>query len=371
MKSQLLFITITGTLYRGLLKPLLFLLDPEFVHVSMVRFGEICAVVPGFKKCVRWLYVRPLPELSQKINGTTFEFPIGLAAGFDYEGRLTQALSPLGFGFQTVGTITNEPWHGNAKPRLGRLPHSKSLMVNKGFKNPGANTIISQLEKKSFDIPVGISVGDAKGSIDEIIAAFKKFEASSIRNTYYELNISCPNLHGAMSFYIPKNLEDLLTKVDALKIKKPIWIKMPINLSDKETLSLLRVISKHSPAAVIFGNLQHDRKNKSFDAAEVQKFSVGNFSGKPTFSRSNELIALASKHFKKRFLIVGCGGVFTAEDAYTKIKLGAHLVQMITGLVFRGPQAVAEINFGLRELLHADGHTNIKDAVGTHSQPNK
>lgn len=139
---------------------------------------------------------------------------------------------------------------------------------------------------------------------------------------------------------------------------------MPIDKTDKETLDMLKVISKHSPKGVIFGNLQKDRKHKSLDKSEVAKFKMGNFSGKPTFERSNELIKLAYKKYKNRFVIIGCGGVFSAEDAYTKIKLGASLIQMITGLIYQGPQIVSEINLGLAELLKKDGYKNISKAVG-------
>jgi dihydroorotate dehydrogenase len=129
---------------------------------------------------------------------------MGLAAGFDYEARLTQSLFPWGFGFQTVGTITNNPYEGNPRPMLGRLPKSKSLMVNKGFKNLGAETTAKKLKGLTFKIPVGISIGRTNSpklttqeeSIKDILIAFRKFEKEKIKNAYYELNISCPNLYG-------------------------------------------------------------------------------------------------------------------------------------------------------------------------------
>jgi dihydroorotate dehydrogenase len=201
-----------------------------------------------------------------------------------------------------------------------------------------------------------------RGDIKEIIAAFKRFEKTN--NSYFELNISCPNLPHAKEL----DLEKLLSQVDKLKIKKPVFVKMPINKSDKETLELLKVISKHTPQAVIFGNLQKDRNDKSLNKSELAKFPVGNFSGKPTFERSNQLIKLAYKNYKKRFVIIGCGGVFSANDAYTKIKLGASLVQLITGMIFEGPFLISEINEGLDKLLTQDGYENIFEAIGTSVQ---
>ncbi len=130
---------------------------------------------------------------------------------------------------------------------------------------------------------------------------------------------------------------------------------------------MLAVIEQHSPKGVIFGNLQKDRKDPSFDAAEIEKAGKGNFSGKPTYARSNGLIRLAYKKYKERFVIVGCGGIFSAEDAYTKIKLGATLLQLITGMIYEGPQLIAQINMGLEELLKRDGYTHISQAIGTSS----
>lgn len=311
--------------------------------------------------------------LQQKIAGITFDGPMGLAAGFDYEARLTQILPSIGFGFQTIGTITNLPYGGNPRPMLGRLPKSKSLMVNKGFKNDGAIKTAEKLKHLTFRIPVGISIGKTNGqklketqktAIADILQAFEVFEKTNIKNAYYELNISCPNLFGNITFYPPKNLDELLSAVDGMKISKPIFIKMPINETDSQTLKMLEVISHHKITGVIFGNLQKNRNDSSLNKDEVAKFKVGNFSGKPTQKRSDELIELAYKNYGKKLIIIGCGGVFSTQDAYRKIKLGASLVQLITGLIYEGPLLVAKINQELPDLLKKDGFSNISEAVG-------
>jgi len=189
-----------------------------------------------------------------------------------------------------------------------------------------------------------------------------------LKNKYYELNISCPNLKGGVSFYPPKELNALLNAVGKLKIKKPVFVKMPIEKSDDEVRGMLDVIVKHKwITGVIFGNLQKDRKDPSFVQDEILTAGVGNFSGKPTFRRSNELIKLAYSGYGKKLIIIGCGGVFTAEDAYRKIRLGASLIQMITGMIFEGPQRITQINRELVELLSQDGYSNISEAVGVDS----
>ncbi len=249
-------------------------------------------------------------------------------------------------------------------------------MVNKGFKNIGAQLIADKLRNLKFQIPVGISIGMTHSdklktineAIKDVITSFKIFEKSNVKNNYYELNISCPNLVHAknISFYPPKNLDLLLLAVDKLRLKKPVFIKMPIEKTNAEVIKMLNIISKHkSIKGVIFGNLLKNRNDPSLIKSEVKKFKVGNFSGKPCEQRSNELIELTYKKYKDRLIIIGCGGVFSAEDAYRKIKLGASLVQLITGMIFQGPQLISQINLELIDLLKKEGFKNIKEAIGT------
>ena len=312
-------------------------------------------------------------KLAQNIAGIHFANPVGLSAGFDYEARLTQILPSVGFGFETVGTITNTSYEGNARPMLGRLPKSKSLMVNKGFKNLGAGETMRRMSKLHFEMPIGISIGRTNGkknmtqkqSVDDVVKSFILFEKSRVQHSYYELNISCPNLYGDISFYPPQNLKQLLTAIQKIKITKPIFVKMPIEKGDKEVKEMLKIIAQFSIIkGVIFGNLQKDRKDPSLYPEEVKKFKVGYFSGKPTEKRSNELIKLSYRLYKKRFIIIGCGGIFSAKDAYKKIRLGASLVQLITGMIFQGPGLIGQINLELLDLLKKDGFKHISEAVG-------
>lgn len=369
-------ILMLAFLYQHSIKRILFLFPATQVHEYMVKFGEILGTQTLIQQALARIFTQKKHALVQKVAGVTFPSPIGLAAGFDYEARLTQILPSLGFGFQTIGTITNHPYEGNSGAMLGRLPRSQSLMVNKGFKNAGAHQTIAKLQNKTLCIPVGISIGRTntdhltthKACIQDIVECFRAFECSPLRHAYYELNISCPNLKGNVDFYEPKRLDQLLKAVDMLQLTKPVFVKMPIDKPDQEVLPLLHVIAKHSPAGVIFGNLQKNRKDPALDPQEVAKFPQGGFSGKPTFNRSNQLISLTYTNFKKRFVIIGCGGVFSAEDAYLKIRLGASLVQLITGLIYKGPQLVAEIQTELPEMLTKDGFENISMAVGSAHQ---
>lgn len=402
----------SSILYRIIFKPVFFLINPEIIHEGMTSFGELLGSTGIGKTAVDFLFKIKTPLLKQKISGISFPNPVGLAAGFDYDAKLTQILPSVHFGFETVGTMTNLPYGGNPPPRLGRLPKSRSLMVNKGFKNMGVKKIIGKLENKRFDIPIGISIGrtnpglktpgrwrgnypdktpprwqadpelvegealtprmveetELKKSVADIVSAFTLLEKSNVRNSYYELNISCPNLFGDISFYPVNNLKALLTALNKLKIKKPVFVKMPINETNQQIIKMLDLIIQFKfIKGVIFGNLQKDRKDPSFYPEEVRRFKRGNFSGKPTEKRSNELIKLAYRKYGKKLVIIGCGGIFSAKDAYRKIKLGASLVQLITGMIFEGPQLITQINLDLMELLQKDGFKNISEAVGKES----
>ncbi|VVA44124.1 Dihydroorotate dehydrogenase (quinone) [Candidatus Roizmanbacteria bacterium] len=364
---------IIAFFYQNIMKPVFFLLDPEFIHNIMVARGELIGKT-FLKNYFNWKFNYQSSKLRQKIYGINFVGPVGLAAGFDYDAKLTQVLYSLGFGFQTVGTITNIPYEGNAYPRLGRLPKSRSLMVNKGFKNNGAKAIVNKIQSYDFKIPVGISIGVTNSkdintipnAIKDIISAFKMFEKNKTKNSYFELNISCPNLVNTdLDFYKPENFKQLLQSVKRLNMKKPVFIKMPISVSDKEFTALLNVLIDFKfVKGIIIGNLLKDRKSRLLDKQEVAKFSVGSFSGKPCEPRSNELIKLAYKKYGNKLVIIGCGGVFNGQDAYKKIKLGASLIQLITGMIYQGPQLISQINLELEELLEKDGFKNIKQAVG-------
>jgi dihydroorotate dehydrogenase subfamily 2 len=359
--------------YQRFAKPVFFRFDAERVHEGVVAFGAAlgrCRLVRALGRALLSVHD---PVLRQEIAGIRFENPIGLAAGFDYEARLPRVLPAIGFGFGTVGTLTSRPYAGNAAPRLGRLIRSRSLLVNKGFKNLGVATTLARLGDKPCALPIGVSIGvtnspditTQEAAIADIVAGFTAAARADAPMTHYELNISCPNLHTPVDFYAPARLDALLRALDALHLAKPVFVKMPIHLADRETRALLDVIAAHAVAGIIFGNLQKDRTDPSFVPGEITAAPPGNFSGKPTERRSNELIALAYRTYGKQLVIIGCGGVFSAEDAYEKIRRGASLVELITGLIFEGPQVIAEINRGLIALLKRDGFPTLAAAVGS------
>lgn len=339
--------------YRHLAKPLFFQFDPELVHETISATGATLGRVPVLAKLTGLFFNYRHPKIEKTLAGIAFPGPVGLSAGYDYNGTLTQILPSVGFGFHTIGTVTLQSYGGNPKPAYVRLTESKGLIVNKGLKNKGARELIKALTPLRFSIPTGISIASTnklfestKEQMLDIVTCFKLFENSRVKHAYYELNISCPNTFGGEPFTVPDRLEKLLTAVDNLHLSRPVFVKMPIDQSEAETLALLQVCERHTVAGLIFGNLTKNKKNPLVTTADRKTWEQfkGNVSGKPTWDLSNGWIKLTKERYGERFVIIGTGGIFSAADAATKLALGADLVQLITGMIFTGPQLISSIN---------------------------
>lgn len=351
-------IKVIHFLYTNILKKIFFLFDAESVHDLLTNTGSMLGKFKVTKFLTATFFSFSHKNLEVELDGIKFKNPVGLPAGFDYNADLVGILSNVGFGFHTIGTVTLDYYEGNQKPRLGRFKKSRSLLVNKGLKSLGAQAIIKKLEGQKFEIPIGISIASTnklfnseKEQIEDILKTFTLFEKSNVKHSYYELNISCPNTFGGEPFTSPERLKILLTALEKLKLSKPVYVKMPIDQSKKETLQMLETIDKFTVAGVIFGNLTKDKENPDIDEADREKWKAvkGNLSGKPTWNRSNELIKLTKRNFKDRFTIIGTGGIFNGKDAIEKLELGADLVQLITGMIYEGPQILGEINLKLAQ----------------------
>jgi len=362
---------IISFLYKHFLKKILFLFYPEFIHNVFLFWGELFGKIPP----VRWLYKLIFSyqdsSLSQEIFGLTFRNPVGIGAGFDKDARMINIISDIGLGHTEIGTATLIPYEGNPKPRLIRLIKDKSIVVNYGFKNEGIRKILKKINKSSKkDMILGLSIGktnskettDLENSIKDQVASFKL----AIKNEnidYLTLNISCPNTFGGQPFTNKERFEKLIRRITKLNIDKPLFIKMPVNIELSGFDKLLKLCVKYKVDGVIIGNLNKDRR--SYKLLKPLSDDVkGGLSGLPTKEFSNKLIAYTYKNYGKELKIIGIGGIFSAEDAYEKIKLGASLVQLITGLIFEGPQLIYQINKGIAEKLKKDGFKNISEAIG-------
>ncbi len=367
--------TITAFTYQYIIKKILFLFPADTIHALFLSVGRHLGNYRLVRTSIKYMWSHDDKKLYQNIAGLTVKNPIGLAAGFDYNADLVEVLPCLGFGLNTIGTLTLERYDGNPAPMLGRLQKSRSLLVNKGFKNEGIKKVLSETPHHRTGGVRGVSIGVTnKGydsytqMIDNLIEGFRT--ADTFDNfDYYELNISCPNLrnikHIDGRLDTPEGLLPALTRIQELDIKRPMFIKMPLEQPHDVIEKLIETAVPFSYInGLIFSNLVKDRNNPAFDKKEIDQAGMGNFSGKPTEKQSNALLRFAYKKYHERFILIGTGGVFSAEDAYGKIRSGATLVQLITGMVYQGPQLIGEINHGLVQLLKQDGYHSIKDAIG-------
>ena len=366
---------LSSIIYKHIAKPLLFKMPPDAAHDKMITAGSALQRVGFLRGLMRWSWTYQNSEkLSQTLCGLKFQNPLGLSAGLDKNFEIAGVVSAIGFGQMEGGSITFQPCAGNPKPWFYRLPKSKSLVVNAGLANQGAHKILDRLHRYSnrqignMRINVSVAYTNQKQTCTEKEAIADYIGSLELIKKHpgvdlVTLNISCPNTYGGEPFTTSAKLGRLLTAVDNVGLNIPVFIKMPIDKTDDEFAALIDTILKHNVKGVTISNLFKDRANAVL--AETLPDSVpGNLSGKPTFDRSNQLIRIAYKKSKGQLVISGVGGVFSAEDAYTKIRSGANLVQMVTCLMFEGPQIVGQINRGLVKLLERDGFATISEAVG-------
>jgi len=350
-------------------------MKPDTVHVLAIRVGNFMQRTRFPLGVIRllWSYSNPA-RLGQQVEGLYVKNPVGLSAGFDKNVEIPAVMSAIGFGFMEGGTITNMPYAGNPRPWFHRLPHSESLVVHAGLANEGVDRIIARVKSMPQriykDFPLNVSIAQTNvqhhqsddDMIHDYLEALKKIKQSGIAQMI-TLNISCPNTHNGEVFTKPAMLERLLIDVDELKLTQPIFLKMPCDLDWRDFDALLATAARHGIAGVTISNLTKDRRDVS--TADTLPASVkGGLSGKLVFQKSNQLIAKTYEKYGTRFTIIGVGGVSSAQDAYVKMRLGASLVEMITGLIYQGPQVVGDINRGLVELLDRDGFDSIADIIG-------
>lgn len=375
MKEYIITIrnTIEGFVYRQLLKRVYFQIDPERVHDGMTAIGRVLGKYKLTRALTRVAFAYKNDRLEQTIKGITFKNPIGLAAGFDKDAVLTDIIGSIGFGFVEVGSITGESCEGNPKPRLWRMKQSKGLVVYYGLKNEGCERIAARLAKKRFTLPVGTSIAmtndettaTREAGIADYAKAFKKFTEIG---DYFTINVSCPNTCNGEPFTEPAAMDELLAVIDMIPTKKPIFLKLSADLSNERVDELIVIADKHRVDGFICTNLTKKRGTERVKDARVPE--RGGMSGKVVQDLSDAMIAHIYERTQGRYVIIGCGGIFSATDAYKKIILGASLVQMITGMIFEGPQVISEINQGLVKLMEENGFRTITEAIGSRRYSN-
>jgi len=335
-------------MYRYLIKPFLFLGDPEWIHYFVFSLIRWIHKIPGVPFLIKVLYQVHHPKLERELFGIRFKNPVGLAAGFDKDAKLYRELSNFGFGFIEIGTLTPKPQSGNPKKRLFRLPQDAALINRMGFNNEGVEAAIPRLQKNK-NIIVGGNIGKNKitpneKAVEDYIGCF---EALYPHVDYFVVNVSSPNTPNLRELQEKKPLTDLLNTLQKRNQEKdqpkPILLKIAPDLTDDQLLDIIDIVKTTQTAGVIATNTTLSREG----LLSANKNETGGLSGKPLMQRSTEVIRFLSEKSQKAFPIIGVGGIHKPEDAIAKINAGADLVQLYTGFIYEGPRVVKRINKAL------------------------
>jgi dihydroorotate dehydrogenase len=341
--------------YQHFLKPALFSLKPEKAHYFTVGLLEKALKVPGGKFMIKSLFNFQDNRLRKKVFGLTFRNPVGLAAGFDKDGRFYHQMAQLGFGFVEIGTVTPLPQGGNPKPRLFRLPEDDALINRMGFNNDGVDAMVKRLKKygKPKDVILGGNIGKNKvtpneNALDDYIICFEKLHDWV---DYFVVNVSSPNTPGLRDLQEKEPLSRILMALkerNAAKDKpKPILLKIAPDLTDSQLDDIIDIVADTQIDGVIASNTTIDRSGLETSDDRIEAIGNGGLSGAPVRRRSTEVIKYLYEKSKAAFPIIGVGGIDSADSALEKLKAGASLVQVYTGLVYRGPELIKEINQGI------------------------
>ena len=339
--------------FYSFLKSLLFLFDPEIAH----------RITINYLKFARFKKPKLYEVLQSEVFGLNFQSPIGIAAGFDKNGEVAHNLINLGFGFSEVGTVTPKPQPGNPRPRVFRLKDDRAIINRLGFNSVGFSEVKTKLGKIGDNI-IGVNIGANKNSKDFSEDYIKGIKFFSTLASYITINISSPNTPGLRNLEVLENLDVLLDKINNLKredllIKIPILLKISPDLEADNLKYLCEKVLSSKIDGLIISNTTISRDSISTDTLEK-----GGLSGKPIFDISTKQLRMAYKYTNGKIPLIGVGGVDSAEKAYEKIKNGASLIQLYTGLVYNGPNLIKDINEDLSSLIERDGYSNISEAVG-------
>lgn len=337
------------------IRPLLHAFDAETAHGLTIAAMKLApAVRPG----------APAPELATRLFGLSFAHPLGLAAGFDKNGEVPDAMLAEGMSFVEVGTVTPLPQQGNPRPRLFRLSEDEAVINRMGFNNEGHDALRRRLTaRRARGGIVGVNIGANKDADDRMGDYVKGLEAFRDLASYLTVNISSPNTPGLRNLQSKAELEALLGRLNEARARKPsppLLVKIAPDLAEADLDDMAAVLLDQKVDGVIVSNTTISRPRlRSAHASET-----GGLSGRPLFDLSTRMLALMYLRLEGRIPLVGAGGIDSAEAAFAKIEAGASLLQLYSALVFKGPMLITEIIEGLAAKGRASGLASIAAAVG-------
>ena len=343
-----------------LAKPALYALPAETAHETVHRLLRAAQDTP-IESALRDRYAVDDGRLRTEAFGLAFPTPVGVAAGFDKNARIPRTLAALGFGHVEVGGVTAERQPGNRRPRMFRLREDEALINRLGFNNDGADRVGDRLDREPApDVPLGVNVGKSKSTplaeaADDYLYTYERVGAHA---DYVAVNVSSPNTPGLRSLQNRESLEHVLgTLSDAGA--DPLLVKFSPDLPDPAVEEALSVVDDLDLDGVIATNTTTERPETLRSPRRAER---GGLSGEPIEDRATQMVRFIAE--RTDVPVVGVGGVSDAAGAYAKIRAGASLVQLYTGLVYEGPRLARDINEGLAALLERDGFDSVADAVG-------
>lgn len=341
---------ISFTMYKHILRPILFQFDPEKIHHFSFWAIKTAFQIPFFATITEKIFKVSSPKLERNIMGLRFPNPVGLAAGFDKDAKIGTDWRHFGFGFVEIGTITPRPQAGNPKKRLFRLTKDQAVINRMGFNNEGADIAAQRLAKMDRKgIILGANIGknkdtpNEKATEDYLICFEKLFPFVD----YFVVNVSSPNTPNLRELQEKEPLTELLLtlrkKNESFPNPKPILLKIAPDLTDSQLDDIVEVVQMSDIQGVIATNTTISRQDLQTDTNQVEAIGAGGVSGKPLTKRATEVIAYLHQKSKGSFVIIGVGGIFSAKDAEEKLAAGASLIQLYTGFIYEGPALVKAI----------------------------
>jgi dihydroorotate dehydrogenase len=337
-------------MYKIIIRPILFLFDPEKVHYFTFSVIKVLHKIPFVPGIIRSMFQVNDKRLERTLFGITFKNPVGLAAGFDKNAVAYNELANFGFGFIEIGTVTPKGQVGNPKQRLFRLKDDKGIINRMGFNNDGITPAIENLKKNKGQVIIGGNLGkNTTTTPDNYTQDYcEVFKALHPYVDYFVLNVSCPNVGSHAKLNDKDYLIELISTVQELNrkeaIQRPILLKIAPDLNNEQLDEIIELVAETKIDGVIASNTSTTRDNLKASDQRLQEIGNGGVSGQPIKTQSTKVIKYLADNSNKSFPIIGVGGVHSAEDALEKIDAGADLVQIYTGFIYEGPSLIKKIN---------------------------
>jgi dihydroorotate dehydrogenase len=358
-------------MYKSLIRPVLFAIDPEKVHHLVVLAVKIFNKIPAFHRGMRFYCKPPGNSGSVTLAGLHFEGRVGLAAGFDKNAEFFREFSMFGFSFAEIGTVTPLPQSGNPKPRLFRLKKDAALINRMGFNNKGVDHALHQLKKPRNGLLVGGNIGkntltpNASASDDYAFCFEKLYDVVD----YFAINVSCPNIEGMEKLQDIDALRRILGRIMEIRRQKatyrPVFLKISPDLTFRYIDEVLALGKELGLDGIIATNTTTSREGLSEDPDKLLKTGSGGLSGRPLAKRSLDIVRYICNHSGDRIPVIAVGGILSIEDALDMIRAGASMLQVYTGLIYEGPFLVRKINRALAKYYDTAEKNSQTDKSGS------